>query len=282
MLDLAIRFLKRLFVLAPGLLVAYFASRELYPFFAERSTAAIAILLTYILTAYVLIPGALRLVRLFFRPKHIPLYSTTPDGFASDPVNIGIVGSLDELKTAMKKIGWYVADKHTPYNTFRMVAAIISKRSYRTAPMSSLYLLGRKQDIGFQKPLGSNPSHRHHVRFWAVAKTINPQYHEHVSFWKRHHKQTLKDRYLWIGAASLDTGFGIIRHNAQFTHMIHPDTDAERELIAKSLKKAKRVKRIRAVQLDEPYRLINRVWTGYLHTDGRMLICELTDSKTKS
>jgi hypothetical protein len=80
---------------------------------------------------------------------------------------------------------------------------------------------------------------------------------------------------LWVGAASLDTGLGVIRHNAQLTHMIHYDTNAERELITKGLKKAGLVKKVRNVSIGKPYRLTNRVISGYMHADGKMKICEL-------
>jgi hypothetical protein len=78
-----------------------------------------------------------------------------------------------------------------------------------------------------------------------------------------------------VGAASRDVGLGIIRHNAQITHMIHPDTNAERNLIVTNLKKTRLVKKVRTEKIGEPYRLTNRVLTGYLHADGKMTICEL-------
>ncbi len=279
MIDYLVRLIKRLFVLLPGLVISYFAAREVFPLLDKRIPASLAVFVTYVITAYGLIPGGLRLVRLFIKTKHIPLYSTTPDGFASDPVNIGLIGTRDELVDSMEKAGWYLADKRSIKNLIKMILAIILKKPYPRAPFSSLYLFGRSQDLGFELPVDTNPLHRHHVRFWAAAWTSDPRYEEHVSFWRKHHQPTLADRYLWIGAASLDEGFGLIRHNAQFTHMIHHDTDAERELIVRQLMKAGRVKRTKVVRLGAPYRLINRVWTGYLHTDGIMKICDLKPAR---
>jgi hypothetical protein len=267
--------LKRLLLLLPGIAIAYFVAVDLYPLFDERLPAGPAILGAYLLTAYIFIPAALRLIRLIARPKHIPLYCTTPDGFASDPINIGVIGTRQQLIDAMQAAGWHVADKRNLHTVFRMISSIVLKHPYPTAPFSNLFLFGRSQDIGFQIPVDDNPSHRHHVRFWGVVDVADPDYGEHTRFWKRHHHSPLPGKLLWLGAASKDVGLGVIRHNAQFTHMIHPDTDAERELIAIGLKNAKQVKRTRIVTLIAPYRLQNRVFTGFLQTDGKMKILTL-------
>ncbi len=219
----------------------------------------------------------LRAVRLVVKPRHVPLYSTTPDGFASDPVQIALFGSEQEVLKAMKTIGWHLADKRTPKTLARMISTIVLKKSYPNAPFSNLYLLGRSQDLGFQLPIDNNPSYRHHVRFWAVKPVVAEHFKEHIAFWEKHHKDKNKndDTYLWLGAASLDTGIGLVRHNAQLTHMIHPDTDKERELIVKSLKKAGLVKQAKRVTVARPYQLRNRAINGYLETDGKLVICQL-------
>ncbi len=276
MFATTIRAIKRFIILVPGILIGYLAYTDLFPAFKRRLNGALALLFTYVLAAYVLIPLGLRLVRLFIRHKHLPLYSTTPDGLASDPLNIGIVGTKDQLTRAMEKAGWYQADERTVRTILRFQWSFLLRRPYPTAPFSNLYLFGRKQDVGFQLPIDDDSSNRHHVRFWAVSYTGHPRHLDHINFWRAIHPPDFKHkRMLWVGAASLDTGLGIIRHNAQITHMIHPDTNAERNLIVRDLKKTRLVKKTRAEKIGEPYRLTNRVLTGYLRADGRMTICEL-------
>lgn len=256
--------------------MAWVAARNVYPFLDERIPEELAVFVTYIITAYVLIPALIRLIRIFVKPKHIPHYCITPDGFASDPINIGLVGSREEIIVAMTKAGWYLADKRTLKSLFRMGWSIISTQPYPNAPFSSLYLFGRRQDLGFELPVDANPQHRHHVRFWLNEPTVSRQEQEHLKFWQRHGPLKVKKvKQLWIGAASLDTGLAFIRHNAQITHMINPDTDAERDLIVEHLKKARRVKKTRSVVIGQPYKLRNRVWRGYLRADGKMTICNL-------
>lgn len=275
MISSIVRFLKRFAILIPGVLLGYFAVKEIYPTLEERLPLVIAIWATYVVTAYVLIPFVLRLLRIVFQPKHIPMYTTSPDGFACDPVNVGVVGTKEGLMKLMKKAGWYHADRKTPFNVARMMLTIVTKQSYNNAPFSSLYLFGRSQDVGFELPVGYGTSERHHVRFWALTYDTSPKYRDHVHFWQKHHKSKSPDKILWLGAVSLDTGWGIIRHNAQITHMIDPDTNAEREFFVTELKKTGLIKKTKIIKLGKPYRTRNRVWTGYMHADGKATICEL-------
>jgi hypothetical protein len=82
-------------------------------------------------------------------------------------------------------------------------------------------------------------------------------------------------RQFWVGAASKDIGIAPIRHNAQITHMIAPDTNAERELIIEDLQKADMVASIHTISAGRAYSLRNRALRGSLNSDGRLAICEL-------
>lgn len=270
-----INFFKRFAILIPGITVSYFAAYKLYPVIGRRLPTAIAILFTYVVTAYVLIPAAIRLMHTFVTFNHLPVYATTPDGFASDPVNIGLVGTKEQVTKAMNEAGWYLADPKTPFSLFRMMLGMVFSFTYNHAPFSSLYLFGRAQDLGFQKPIGSNPRKRHHVRFWAANFTYSPKYQEDIFFWSKKLEPVDPDKILWVGAASLDSGFGLIRHTAQLTHRIKPDTNSERELIFKDLKQKGFVKSSKTARLVKAYSLRNRVWRGSLKSDGKIVIIEL-------
>ncbi len=259
MIQYVLRLAKRFAVLLPGIAIAYLSVRGVFPYFDRRLPLALAIFVTYVLAAYVLMPALVRLFRVFQQqPDHLPLYCVTPDGFASDPLNIAIVGTRRQLITAMEASGWILADRHTVKNVLRTVLCIAFEQPYPAAPMSSLYLFGRKQDIAFEIPTGPSPSSRHHVRFWSTNQGGN---------------------LTWIGAASLDTGLSFIRHNLQISHMIAPDTNRERDLIVERLRAAKLVKKVALTKLGNPYRLINRVLRGSLHTDGQMAVVTLKKSK---
>ncbi len=275
MIQYATRQAKRFAVLLPGLVIVYFSVRNILPYFNKRLPLSLAIFITYVLAAYVFIPALIRLFRIIIPTNHLPLYCVTPDGFASDPLNIGIIATRRELITAMESAGWYVADRHSLKNVFRMVMGTLLGQIYRHAPVSSMYLFGRKQDIAFEIPIENNPGHRHHVRFWATTYEKKKRLSVHSIAWHHRRQHVFGDNLLWVGAASLDTGLNIIRHNLQVTHMIDPDTDSERELIVKQLGAAGQVTDIETLKLDNPYKLINRVWRGYLQTDGKMSVVML-------
>lgn len=274
-----VRSIKRLLILLTGVMVVYLALYKFYPFFDNRIPVALALFATYLFTAYVFMPAVVRLWRLFYLPAHIPLYCVTPDGFASDPVNIGIIGTRAEIIQAMTTAGWYKADKKTPRTTFRLMVSVLLRRPYPNAPFSTLYLFGRRQDLGFQVPIEGTASNRHHVRFWACELDGPEAFHADVHFWKRFHRpiKITDHRQFWVGSASKDIGVIPIRHNAQITHMIDPDTDAERELIVKNLRKSGFLVHTQTVEVGAPYELRNRALGGFLRADGKMKICILKD-----
>jgi hypothetical protein len=275
MIDNAWRFLKRFAVLLPGIGIAYLSIRDIFPAFDKRLPLGLAVLITYVIAAYILIPAALRVVRIFFSPRHLPLYSVTPDGFASDPLNVGIIGTREQLIKAMKASGWYEADEKAPHNILRQALSILLDREYLTAPMSNLYLFGRKQDIGFEIPIEGGRGHRHHVRFWATRfEDNNPLSAKSIHWYERKSKHG-GGRLLWLGAASKDIGLAFIRHNVQITHMIHPDTTQERMLIIDGLQRTGLVENVQNITLREPYALRNRAIGGHLRTDGVLRVATL-------
>ncbi len=276
MLQHVVRFVKRFAVLIPGLIIAYFSVHDIFPVLDRKIPASFAFLITYVLAAYLLIPAVIRLGRLFVKPRHLPIYSVTPDGFASDPVNVGVIGTRMQLTNAMQKAGWEVADKHTLVNVYREVISILLKQPYPTAPMSTLFLMGRKQDIGFEIQIEDKLGHRHHVRFWATTYREEGHFNNEDIHW--FHRKVIKlpehRRVLWLGAASKDTGLALIKHNAQLTHMIHPNTNRERDLIVDHLL-IDGAHLETTIRLQSPYRLANRAWSGYLLSDGKLKIVRL-------
>ncbi len=276
MIQSVIRFIKRFAVLAPGIAIAYVSFFNIYPLIDKKTPALLAFLVTYVLMAYVLIPTAINFYRHIRPPRHLPVYSTTPDGFASDPVNVGIIGTRRQLIAAMRKAGWYVADKHSLANMLREVTSTLLGQPYPNSPMSSLYLFGRHQDIGFEIQIADQFKNRHHVRFWATTYDRQGPLEPNAIHWFRRREllEHEDEELLWLGAASKDIGLALIRHNAQLTHMIHPDTDAERDLIVDQLE-IDGAKLEASLRITEPYKLTNRVWSGYLQTDGQLKVIRL-------
>jgi hypothetical protein len=272
------RQIKRFAVLFPGLIVAYFSVRTVFPFIDRklRLGDALSIIVTYIIAAYVLVPALIRFFRILKPPEHLPLYCVTPDGFASDPLNVGIIGTRRQLIHAMEKSGWYITDPYRGRFLIKHFLSIVLGRPYETAPVSNLYLFGRKHDLAFEIPVeGASAASRHHVRFWATTFENKKPLTFKSIYWHHRRSHIKGDNLLWVGAASLDVGINLIRHNMQLSHMIDPDTNKERKLIVEQLSAQKLVKKVELIKLGKPYRLINRVWKGSLHTDVKMAIISL-------
>jgi hypothetical protein len=179
-----------------------------------------AIVALYLLAAYVIVPFAwkqdTRRHRALFTGPRI---THTPDGIPGDPVNVALVGSEAEVVYAMTRAKWFPADAITLRSSVRIAVDSVFRRPDDEAPVSSLELFGRKQDLAFEQPVGDSPRQRHHVRFWR---------------WDQLHD----GRAVWFGAATFDERVGLSHTTGQFTHHIGPNVDAERDRILSQLKQA--------------------------------------------
>lgn len=273
--------LRRAIIFLIVLGLAYFTAFQLFPYIDDRMPTLVALLLTYGLVAYVVVPFIIRVFRVFDRPRHVPLYNTTGDGWASDPVNIAVLAANErDFVWAMRKAGWHTADEGGVKVNLRMLWAMVLNQPYPTAPFSKLYLFGRKQDIGFQIPVGNSPRHRHHVRFWRVTheSLLNPATeHEHEGFWRTLFKKFWHPKeQLWVGAAIYDAGPVAIRwRNGQITHEVHPDADFERDFIIESLQSAGVLKKMTGIKAGEPYRGRGQALGMTIISDGYVKLCEV-------
>jgi len=181
------------------------------------------ILVLYVLAAYLIAP-------MFWRhhARRHPDFSDNPrvthtaTGIPGDPLNICITGSEQDLIRSLTAAGWYPADPLTFRSSVRIVVDTVFKKPDDRAPVSNLFLFGRREDLAFEKPVGKSPKERHHVRFWRTDKMDD-------------------DRPVWIGSAAFDIGVELSRTTGEVTHHISPNLDAERDLLIADLDKAGRV-----------------------------------------
>lgn len=282
MVSLLLLSLRRLGILMMVVSLAYLTGFQMFPYFDRRLPAVWAALATYSIMAYICIPAAIRVIRFVHKPNHVPLYTTTGDGWASDPVNIAVLAhSEKDFVWAMQKAGWHLADKGSFRNSLREGWALLLNRPYPAAPFSNLYLFGRKQDLGFQIPVGNSPRNRHHVRFWRVDARNDPTQPQpatdHQVFWRTLFKPFLRRKYsLWIGAAIYDSGPVAIRwRNGQVTHQVHPDANFERDFIIESLEQANMLRVLSDIRAGQPYRGRGQTLGVTIISDGFVKLCEL-------
>ena len=180
----------------------------------------LAILLGWAAAAYLAAPA---MWRIFYRNEpglaSGPRMTHTLDRHPGDPINIALQGSEEEVVRAMIAAGWYPADPITFATSARIVVDSVIRKPDAEAPVSSLYLFARKEDLAFELPVGDSPRQRHHVRFWKWAKLY-------------------QGREAWFGSASFDERVGLSHTTGEVTHHIGPDVDAERDLIMKGLAQA--------------------------------------------
>jgi hypothetical protein len=73
----------------------------------------LAILTAYALLAYVVVPALWQHYEHQPGLARLPMFTTTEFKVAGDPINLGVVGSNDELIAVMKAAGWVQADRLT-------------------------------------------------------------------------------------------------------------------------------------------------------------------------
>jgi hypothetical protein len=137
-------------------------------------------------------------------------------GKNGDPLNLVIVGGLDDAFSALVRRGWHPTEEKWSGSFGQMVISALSGDRYPNAPVSDLYLFGRPQDLALQKAR-DNIHQRNHLRLW-----LSPiQYH---------------GKQVWVGQISRDIGSRLTIHSPTLTtHKIDPDVDEARTALAEDM-----------------------------------------------
>jgi hypothetical protein len=232
--------------------------------------AVVVFIALYLLVAYVILP-------LFWwkheedGPGHpalnsVPKVTTNADGIPGDPLNVGLIGSREQLIRAMLAVHWRPADPITFDSSVEIAESVVFDRPDPDAPVSSLYVFGRKQDLAFEREVGSSADRRHHVRWWQSAEL------------------DAAGRPFWIGDASFDIGSGLSHLTGQITHHIDADVDAQRNQLMTDLSEAGQLERQYQVPGVGPTQDGRNAGGDRYYTDGMLsvgvLIATQTPAKT--
>jgi hypothetical protein len=269
---LLIRFLQRLLVLGLGIFSIWLIVFVVFETADRRLPWILALTFTYGVAAYIVLPVTVRMGLKILKRTRVPRYTTTADGLAGDPVNLVLIGTLQQLHAAFGIAGWSVADRLNLASSWRMVRAFVFNSPYPTAPFSSLYLFGRVQDVGFQKAIDNSPRKRHHIRFWALSLKRAEATLGTASFWLNTDAPPDKEHVLWVGAGTRDTGLSLTRLTFQITHATDSDTNMERDYIIAELSKIQLIEEVRSVKARQ------RLSVGQVNhyvTDGEVTVANL-------
>ncbi len=231
------RLLQRVLIFGLGVFSVWLIAFVIFDFADQRLPWAFALAVTYGIAAYIILPRAVRMGLKILQRKRVPRYTITGDGLPGDPVNLVLIGTLQELNTAFGTAGWSEADRLGLVSSWRMVRSFVMNSPYPTAPFSTLYLFGRGQDIGFQKAIDDSPRKRHHIRFWALSLARAEATLGTAKFWLNTDRPPDHARVYWVGAGTRDTGFSLTKLTFQVTHATDSDTNAERDFIIAELNK---------------------------------------------
>ncbi|MCL5669802.1 MAG: LssY C-terminal domain-containing protein [Acidobacteria bacterium] len=185
---------------------------------------------------------------------HSPKRVANKKGNLGGAVNLVLIGNAQEIRTAFEKAGWTPAEEETGRPLWKTFQAVIAGKGYDAAPMSTLYVYGRPQDMAFEKMLNTFAM-RHHLRLWK-APVKSPQ-----------------GRDVWLVSADHDNGIDI--HPGVISHATDPDVDAEREKVGADLGMTGLVAAEELVTPPNPLHSGYTATGGKWETDGRVLVIDL-------
>jgi hypothetical protein len=212
-------------------------------------------LVVYFVVAYLLMPALwVRYERRHPAIDQTPGITLTGDDHPGDPINVALVGSEADVKRIMLAAKWYPADPLGLRSDVKIAADTVLERPYAEAPVSNLFLWGRKEDLAFEQPVGDDPKQRHHVRYWKSDKLDD------------------QGRPLWAGSITYDRRVGLSYTTGQITHHIGADVDAERDRLFGELKQTGD---LADVQIIDGFHKVKSGKNGGgdpWHTDGRLFV----------
>jgi hypothetical protein len=216
--------------------------------------AAVAV---YLALAYVFLPA------LWTHHEHepglasLPMVTRTSSGIPGDALNVGLVGSKEDVLRAMHAADWFPADPVTLRTSIEIIGSVVLDRPYHDAPVSPLYYEGKKEQLAFEKPDGRSADKRHHVRLWMVLE------------------KGTDGRPVWLGSITFDRGVGLSHDTGQVTHHIAPNIDAERDLLMRDLREAGMVRTFFQISGTGPTLLGRNGEGDPYYTDGEIDIASL-------
>ncbi len=150
----------------------------------------------------------------------LPCCTTGSDGGGGgEPINIVLIGDPDDISSAVVRRKWDVTEADTGKFKFDLGRAF-SPESYRTFPMASLYLFGRRQDVSLQKSRRETDAayrQRNTLRLWLTPVRY-------------------RGKTVWAGAVSRDIGSDLrIRKYWFAAQEIDPDIDETRDYLVEDI-----------------------------------------------
>jgi LssY C-terminus len=220
-----------------------------------------SVIVFWVLLAYVGLPRLQEVLSKIYVPDYFIGRSLTEVGMLGDPVNLAVDGSEADIHAAMTRAGWVRADELTIRSSWGIVVSSVLRRPYPEAPVSSLFLFGKRQAFAYQQEVDGNASQRHHVRFWPVPDG-----------WKLPGGFEVG----WLAAATYDRAVGISLFTLQVTHRVDADIDIERDYVIDTVRYAVPEASLRVIEEYSNAFTTRNGGGDVVRTDGSLPILDLT------
>jgi hypothetical protein len=191
-----------------------------------------------------------------------PKRGESRDRRPGDPINLVLVGTAQEIEQAFRQAGWIEPKRKNERSIWKTAQAVINSDGYDAAPISNLYVLGRKEDLAFEKTFNTF-NKRHHLRLW--QSPVNAP----------------DGRPIWLAAATHDIGIDV--HPGVISHATDPNLDDERSQVGFDLIGTGDVQAAQLVTPPDPLSSGMTATRGAWHTDGKLFVIDLkTGSGSKT
>lgn len=201
-------------LLLAGMLSIWFATLCLIELANGRLTRLLLLIPFWLILSYIALPRIHQVLSRLYLPDYYIGRTSTPIGILGDPVNVAFLGTRDDVRAALTRAGWREAVALDTTSSLHMIWATLMRRPFPDAPVSTLELFDRPEDLAFQRAVGRTTSKRHHIRLWRAPED-----------WRL----PGGGRVDWLAATSFDRAIGFSLFTMQVTHKIDTDVDAERD-----------------------------------------------------
>jgi hypothetical protein len=168
----------------------------------------------------------------------MPCCATTADAHGlEDPLNFVFVGDTEDVLGSLVSTGWHVSEVLKPRTALETLRSYFFSGHYEYAPISPLYLFGRREDLALQRAR-ETARERNHLRVWRTALRCG-------------------GKPVWIGQISRDIGL-TFSWKTFIGHEVDPDVDEARNYLAQDMLRSQGVERfgwakgVGTVSADEP------------------------------
>jgi hypothetical protein len=183
-----------------------------------------------------------------------PKRAMSKDNRPGDPINLVFIGTAQEIEQAFRQAGWTEPKKKNEKSIWKTAQAVMNNDGYDAAPVSNLYLFGRREDLAFEKTLNTF-NKRHHLRLWQMPANVPD------------------GRHIWLAAATHDVGIDV--HPGVISHATDPDLDDERTQVESDLCLGGAVQAAGFITPPNPLSKGMTATGGAWHTDGKLFVIDL-------